>query len=129
MSLIPEHLKYTETHEWLEQDQDCVRIGITDHAQQLLGDLVFVDLPDVGQEVIAGDELGILESVKAASDYYAPVSGVVVEVNQAVADNPALLNQDPYGNAWLVKLSVHDSADVAQMMSADEYSDILAEDD
>ena len=127
MSLIPEHLKYTETHEWLEQDQ--VRIGITDHAQQLLGDLVFVDLPDVGQEVFAGDELGILESVKAASDYYAPVSGVVVAVNQAVAENPALLNQDPYGNAWLVKLSIHDSADVGQMMSADEYSDILAEDD
>jgi len=125
MSLIPEHLKYTKTHEWFDENPDESRVGITDHAQQLLGDLVFIELPEVGQEVAAGDELGVLESVKAASDYYAPVSGVVVAVNQDVVDNPALLNQDPYGNAWLVKLAMKDSEEVKGMLTADEYSNIV----
>lgn len=125
MSLIPEHLKYTQTHEWLDENPNESRIGITDHAQELLGDLVFIELPEVGQDVVAGEEIGVLESVKAASDYYAPVSGVVVEVNQEVADNPALLNQDPYGQAWLVKLAIKNPDDVNKMLSADEYSKII----
>lgn len=125
MSLIPEHLKYTQTHEWLDENSNEARVGITDHAQELLGDLVFIELPEVGQDVAAGEEIGVLESVKAASDYYAPVSGVVLEVNQEVADNPALLNQDPYGQAWLVKLAIKNPDEVSSMLSADEYSNII----
>lgn len=125
MSLIPEHLKYTQTHEWLDENSNEARVGITDHAQELLGDLVFIELPEVGQDVAAGEEIGVLESVKAASDYYAPVSGVVVEVNQEVANNPALLNQDPYGQAWLVKLAIKNPDEVSSMLSADEYSNII----
>ena len=127
MSQIPQHLKYTQTHEWLEETPGEVRIGITDHAQQLLGDLVFIELPEVGREVLMGEELGVLESVKAASDYYAPVSGVVIAVNQVVADHPALLNNDPYNKAWLVKLSVTNTDNINQLLDASQYSDIIAE--
>ena len=95
MTDTPKNLRFTQTHEWLNSDQDDMIVGITEHAQQLLGDMVFVDLPDVGEEVKAGDELGVLESVKAASDFYAPISGVVVAVNQQVNDDPALVNTDP----------------------------------
>src|SRR5688500_2664195 len=97
-------LKFTSTHEWLKiVDQECL-IGITDHAQQLLGDMVFVELPEEGDEVEAGEELGVVESVKAASDFYAPVSGKVIAINQAVNENPALVNSDPYNTGWLVKI-------------------------
>ena len=126
MSIIPEHLKYTQTHEWLDESQSDVRVGITDHAQELLGDLVFIELPEVGKEVVAGEELGVLESVKSASDYYAPVAGVVLEVNEQVVNNPALLNQDPYGNAWLVKIAVKNRNDLQQMLSAEQYSETIA---
>lgn len=127
MSQIPEHLKYTNTHEWLDDSVGDVRVGITDHAQQLLGDLVFIQLPEVGQTVLAGDELGVLESVKAASDYYAPVAGRVVAVNQTVAEHPELLNTDPYGEAWLVKLSIDKPSDTNSLLSANEYKENIAE--
>lgn len=127
MTLAPEHLKYTKTHEWIEDAANEARIGITDHAQQLLGDLVFVELPEIGATVSAGDELGVLESVKAASDFYAPVGGVVTAVNQEVVENPALLNEDPYGKAWLVKLSVPQVDEINHLLSADEYSESIAE--
>ena len=125
MTQAPENLKYTQTHEWLDVAAGEARVGITDHAQQLLGDLVFIELPDIGEAVSAGDELGVLESVKAASDFYAPVSGVVIAVNQDVADNPALLNDDPYGKAWLVKLSINHSEEVEQLLTAEQYSESI----
>lgn len=126
MSQVPQHLKYTHTHEWLEETPGEVCIGITDHAQQLLGDLVFIGLPEVGKAVSAGDELGVLESVKAASDYYAPIAGVVMAVNQVVASHPALLNHDPYNKAWLVKLTPHNAGDCNQLLSASQYSESIA---
>ncbi len=122
MTQVPENLKYTSTHEWLDKEANEVRVGITDHAQQLLGDLVFIELPDVGKTVSAGDELGVLESVKAAADFYAPISGVVIAVNQDVTDNPALLNDDPYGKAWLVKLSINHNDQIEQLLNAEQYS-------
>src|SRR3989338_8117350 len=97
-------LRFTSTNEWLKQQEDEVVVGITDHAQQLLGDMVFVELPEVGDQVNAGDELGVVESVKAASDFYAPISGVVTAVNQQVSDNPAIVNNDPYDTGWLVRM-------------------------
>lgn len=125
MSQIPEHLKYTQTHEWLEATSGEATIGITDHAQHLLGDLVFVELPTVGQTFSVGDELGVLESVKAASDYYAPVSGVVTAVNQEVANHPEILNSDPYGKGWLVKLAIK-TEDVNPLLSATQYREAIA---
>ncbi|MFC3908247.1 glycine cleavage system protein GcvH [Legionella dresdenensis] len=121
-------LKFTRTHEWLKADGDVMVIGISDHAQQLLGDMVFVELPEEGDEVSAGDELGVVESVKAASDFYAPVSGVVVEVNQAVSKNPALVNSDPFGAGWLVKLRASNSAELNELLNSEQYSKEIAED-
>lgn len=121
MNDTPQKLRYTHTHEWLNNDQDDMIIGITEHAQQLLGDMVFVDLPDVGDTVNVGDELGVLESVKAASDFYAPISGVVVAVNQQVNENPALVNSDPYGAGWLVKIQASDLGELSVLLSAEQY--------
>lgn len=129
MNQLPESLKYTKTHEWLAQNANEARVGITDHAQHLLGDLVFIELPAVGKTVSAGDTLGVLESVKAASDYYAPISGVVTAVNQALTEHPELLNQDPYGEAWLVTLSSNDTAEAAELFSATEYAALIGEDE
>lgn len=120
-------LKFTATHEWLQVEQDDVVIGITDHAQQLLGDMVFVELPEVGDFVSAGDELGVVESVKAASDFYAPVSGTVIAVNEAVVDNPAIVNTDPYTAGWLVKLKPSDPDEMGNLLTADEYHIEIAE--
>lgn len=121
-------LKFTRTHEWLKSNGTEMTIGITEHAQQLLGDMVFVELPEKGDEVNAGDELGVVESVKAASDFYAPVSGVVVEVNQQVNENPALVNSDPYGAGWLVKLKAKNPAEINELLDADQYKNEIAED-
>lgn len=95
---------YTETHEWIEVDDGLATVGITDYAQAQLGDVVFLELPPVGKELKAGDTFGVVESVKAASDLYAPVSGTVVEVNQSLAQSPELVNRDPYGQGWMIKL-------------------------
>lgn len=121
-------LKFTHTHEWVQAGQDCMIIGITDHAQQLLGDMVFVELPEEGSQVNAGDELGVVESVKAASDFYAPVSGVVVEVNQHVNSNPALVNTDPYGAGWLVKLRANNPDELNNLLTSDQYVNECSED-
>ena len=122
-------LKYTDTHEWLkDDDQGEATIGITDHAQHLLGDMVFVDLPEIGDEVQAGDELGVVESVKAASDFYAPVSGVVTAVNEKVRENPALVNSDPYTAGWLVKLKACNKAEIDALMDEEQYQDEIVED-
>ena len=124
----PKNLKFTETHEWLDATEDDMKIGITAHAQELLGDMVFVELPQVGDEIHAGDELGVLESVKAASDFYAPISGVVVEVNEHVSENPALVNSDPYGEGWLVKMRPHDIEELNTLLDDEEYQNELDKD-
>ncbi|RUR20730.1 glycine cleavage system protein GcvH [Legionella sp. km535] len=120
-------LKFTATHEWLKSGQDEVTVGITDHAQQLLGDMVFVELPEIGDEVSAGQELGVVESVKAASDFYAPISGVVTAVNDAVVENPAIVNTDPYIAGWLVKLKPSNPNEINELLSADQYQNEIAE--
>ncbi|MBH1971820.1 glycine cleavage system protein GcvH [Moraxellaceae bacterium AER2_44_116] len=121
MSNTPIDLKYATSHEWARLDGDIITVGITDHAQEALGDLVFVELPEVGDSVNAGDEAGVVESVKAASDIYAPVSGEVVEINPALEDTPELINSDPYGEGWMYKIKVSDLTELDDMMSADEY--------
>ena len=130
MSEIPKTLKYNKSHEWVRRDHDNVAtIGITKHAQELLGDMVFVEMPEPKQQVAAGDEVGVLESVKAASDLYAPLSGEVVAVNDAVVDSPALVNTDPYGEGWLFKLSVHSDAEFGRLLDATEYAQLVTEED
>ncbi len=119
---IPANLKYTKSHEWVRVDADgTVTVGITDHAQELLGDLVFVELPDVGKSLSAEQEAAVVESVKAASDVYAPIAGTVVEVNAAVPATPELINQDAYA-AWLFKLKPANAADVDGLLDAAAYA-------
>lgn len=120
-------LKFTSTHEWLKEEQNEVVIGITDHAQQLLGDMVFVELPEIGDTVNAGDELGVVESVKAASDFYAPISGVVTAVNTAVIENPAIVNNEPYTSGWLVKLKPSHPSEIQNLLSAEQYQNETSE--
>ncbi|MBQ0742489.1 glycine cleavage system protein GcvH [Halopseudomonas pelagia] len=122
MSNIPADLRYAASHEWTRQEADgTVTIGITDHAQDLLGDVVFVELPDVGRTVSAGEECAVVESVKAASDIYAPVSGEVVAVNEALADGPELVNSEPYEGAWFFKIKPSDTSELDKLMDADAY--------
>ena len=123
MSEIPNDLKYVTSHEWVrEETNGVVTVGITDHAQMLLGDLVFVELPEVGLVVEPEGECGVVESVKAASDVYAPVAGEVQEVNEALADAPEIINQDPYGDGWMFKLKVADAAQLEDLLDADAYA-------
>ncbi len=124
MSELPGDLRYTEEHEWLRQEEDgSVTIGITDYAQSALGDLVYVELPEVGQEVESGGEMAVVESVKAASDVYAPIGGTVTEVNEALSDDPEKINADPYGDGWIVRLQP--SGDAAKTMDPDAYQAFL----
>ncbi|MDT8282897.1 MAG: glycine cleavage system protein GcvH [Gammaproteobacteria bacterium] len=127
MSEVPLELKYTESHEWLRiEDDDLITVGITDHAQALLGDLVFVELPEVGSEFVSGDECCVVESVKAASDVYMPISGEIVEVNEALIDEPEIINNSPYDNGWLFKMRA--SADeLDDLMDADTYQAEIGE--
>lgn len=121
MSEVPSELKYTESHEWLRvEDDGLITIGITDHAQELLGDLVFVELPEPGTEFVAGDEACVVESVKAASDVYMPISGEVVEVNEALADEPEIINSSAYDNGWLFKVKPS-ANEIEELMDADAY--------
>lgn len=124
---VPTNLKYAKSHEWVRSEADgTVTVGITEHAQELLGDLVFVDLPELGAELSAGQEAAVVESVKAASDVYAPVSGVVLEVNNAVVDAPESVNQDAYA-AWLFKMKPANIADVNALLDATAYAAAAAE--
>lgn len=126
MSNIPSDLKYVASHEWLKlEDDGIITVGITDHAQDLLGDVVFVELPEVGRTVSADEEIAVVESVKAASDVYAPISGEIVEINEELVDSPELANEDPYGKAWFVKIKPANPADYDGLMSADEYEGSL----
>ncbi|MBV9503980.1 MAG: glycine cleavage system protein GcvH [Acidobacteriia bacterium] len=119
--MYPDNLRYTKEHEWVRLDGDTAVIGITDHAQQELGDIVYVDLPKQGVAVEQGKSLGTVESVKAVSDIYAPLSGEVIEINPLLADAPEKLNEDPHGEAWLVKIRLRAPAEAEKLMSAAEY--------
>lgn len=126
MNELPGDLKYTKEHEWLRQEEDgSVTIGITDHAQGALGDLVYVELPEVGQDVESGGEMAVVESVKAASDVYAPISGEILAVNEALSDDPEKINADPYGDGWIVRLQPAD--DAADTLHPDAYQAFLDE--
>lgn len=129
-SLVPKELKYTQSHEWVrEESNGILTVGITDHAQQLLGDMVYVELPEVGKTLKAAAEAGVVESVKAASDVYSPVSGKVVEVNQAVADNPSVVNNDPYKAGWLFKIQPEQKQEMEQLLDANAYSNQIADEE
>jgi len=130
MSEVPSELRYTKSHEWVRDEGDgTVTIGITDHAQALLGDLVFVELPEPGTEVSAGTECAVVESVKAASDVYSPVSGEVTEVNEALADTPETINGDAFGEGWMFKVRLSDETELEDLLDADGYADVMAEDE
>ncbi len=126
MIMIPEDLKYTKTHEWIKVEDGKAKIGITYHAQEQLHDIVYVELPEVGTEVNKGDPLAVVESVKAASDVYAPFSGKVLAVNTDVVDQPELLNQDPYEN-WLVEMEIKNPDELEDLLNAEEYKKLVEE--
>jgi glycine cleavage system H protein len=117
----PENYRYTKEHEWVDLQGDTATVGITSHAQHELGDIVYVDLPKVGTKIEAGKTFGSVESVKAVSDVYAPVSGEVVEINQALAASPEKLNQDPHGDAWLMKVRVEKNSEFSNLLTASDY--------
>ena len=130
MTQIPQQLKYTEDHEWVRAEADgSVVIGITDHAQHQLGELVYVELPDAGRTVTRGDAMAVVESTKAASDVYAPLAGVIVQGNPALAGQPELVNTDPYGEDWLVRLRPADAAALAALLDSAAYTQLLAAED
>lgn len=123
MSNIPADLKYVASHEWLRLEADgTVTVGITEHAQELLGDIVFVELPEVGVNLAAEEQAGVVESVKAASDVYAPIAGEVVEINQALVDAPETANSEPYGAGWFFKVKPANPADLDDLLSAEQYA-------
>ena len=121
MSEIPAELRYAASHEWAKVEGGVATVGISDHAQDAMGDLVYVELPEVGQVVAAGDETGVVESVKAASDIYAPVSGEVIEINEALEDEPELVNNVPYEGGWLFKVQLTDEGELDNLLTADQY--------
>lgn len=128
MSEMPGDLQYTKEHEWLRREDDgSITVGITDHAQSALGDLVYVELPEVGQDLDLDGEMAVVESVKAASDVYAPITGSVLAVNEGLADDPEKINSDPYGEGWIVKLKPDGEIDAASLMSPDDYQALLDE--
>jgi glycine cleavage system H protein len=123
---VPEELQYTKTHEWIRLEDDIATVGITEHAQEELGDVVFIELPEKGVSFGAGESFGTVESVKAVSDLYAPVGGEVVEVNETLNDSPELINEDPYGDGWIIRLRVSGEGD---LLSASEYEKVLEEEE
>lgn len=121
----PNDLKYAASHEWARIEGDLVVTGITDHAQDALGDLVYIEVPELDRQLDAGEQAGVVESVKTASDIYAPIAGVVVELNPALEDEPELVNNDPYGAGWMYKIKPDNIADVEKLLSAEEYEEGL----
>jgi glycine cleavage system H protein len=129
MSNIPSELKYATSHEWVRlEGNGVVTVGITEHAQELLGDMVFVELPDVDDEINTGDDVAVAESVKAASDIYAPISGKVIEVNEELEDSPELVNSDAFGEGWLFKVQLDDEAELDALLDAEGYANSIDED-
>ena len=127
MNETPGDLKFLDSHEWIKEDDNTVVVGISDHAQNELGEVVFVELPSIGDEFISGDEAAVVESVKAASEVYTPISGKVIEVNDALEENPELVNTSPYEDGWFFKLKVSDEnlGSIDSLMTAEEYSSML----
>lgn len=126
MSEIPNELRYARSHEWARLEEDgTVTVGITDHAQDALGDVVFVELPEEGAPLAAGEEAGVVESVKAASDIYAPISGTVVAINEALQESPERVNEDPYGDGWFFRLQPDDPADLDDLLDSEGYAEVL----
>ena len=127
MSNVPQELRYTKSHEWVRQEDDgTVTIGITDHAQELLGDLVYVEAPEGGATYASGDDCAVVESVKAASDVYAPISGEVIEGNDALKDAPETINSDPYGDGWIFKMQPADEGEIDDLLDAEAYAELIA---
>ena len=122
---IPAGLKYSKEHEWVATEETVATIGITDYAQDQLGEIVYVELPAVGDKISKDDAFGVVESVKAVSDIYAPVSGTVVEVNQELPESPEMINEDPYGDGWLVKVKVSDPSELDDLLDNDEYEELV----
>ncbi len=130
MSNVPSELLYTKSHEWVRRESDgSVTVGITDHAQELLGDLVFVETPEAGNSFDAGDDCAVVESVKAASDVYSPISGEVVESNELLANTPETINSDPYGDGWIFRIKPSNEAELEDLMDANAYSEQIAAED
>lgn len=127
MTRVDDASRYTETHDWVRTDGDIATFGVTDYAQDQLSDIVFVELPEIGSTYNKGDVYAVVESVKAASDCYSPVSGEVVEVNSELESNPGLVNADPYGDGWFVKVRMSDPAELDELRSADSYRDLLSQ--
>ena len=129
MSNVPSELRFLTSHEWVAVDGDVATVGISDHAQELLGDIVFVEVPDVDDVVSAGDEVAVIESVKAASDLYAPISGTIIEVNEELDDSPEGINSDAYGDGWIFKVKMSDPDEFNDLMDANSYADSIVEDE
>lgn len=128
MSNIPTELRYASSHEWIRKEEDgSYTVGITEHAQELLGDMVFVELPEVGDTVTAGEDCAVAESVKAASDIYAPISGEVIAVNEALEDSPELVNSDAFGEGWFFRIKATDEAEVDALLDAEGYQGVIDE--
>ena len=128
MSDIPSELKYASSHEWARlEDDGSVVVGISDHAQELLGDVVYVELPEMDAEVAAGDEVAVVESVKAASDIYAPVSGTIIEINDNLEDAPETVNNDSYGDGWMFRIQPSNDGDINELLDADAYAESIAD--
>lgn len=127
MSEILSSFKYTKDHEWLKADGDTATVGITDHAQSSLGDITFVELPEVGSTFQAGETFGVVESVKAASDLYMPINAEVLEINSPIEDTPELINQDPYEEAWLIKIKIKEPQQLEELLNASQYSEFALE--
>lgn len=125
MVQIPDELKYTSDHEWALEEEELLVIGITDYAQDALGEIVYIELPGEGDEITKGDPFGAVESTKAVSDLYAPVSGDVVEVNEALLDSPETINEDPYGEGWMIKVRPYDPQEVGDLMDFEEYTEFV----
>ena len=123
--IVPENLRYSQDHEWVAVDGDTIRVGITDYAQDALGDVVFVELPEVGAQVTAGSSFGEVESTKSVSDLYAPMSGEIVEVNGDLIDSPERINDDPYGDGWICRIKVSDSSQLDDLLDADAYQSLI----
>lgn len=130
MSNVPSELKYSKSHEWVREEGDgTVFVGITDHAQELLGDLVFVELPEEGSDVDAGAECAVVESVKAASDVYSPVSGEVIAINEALVDAPETVNQDAFGDGWLFQVKLSNEGELEELLDAEGYTEVIESED
>jgi len=130
MSNIPAELKYSKDHEWVRKETDgTYTIGITEHAQELLGDMVYIELPDSGDALVAGEEAGVAESVKAASDVFSPLTGEVIAVNEDLADSPEMVNSNPYDDGWMFRIKISEDSELSELLSADDYAEFVENED